>query len=138
MFVKNFHFLSVLFVFACLGLGGCKSDKEKTASDPRYKTWSSYLGDTGRSHYSTLSQITKHNVKGLKVAWSYEAPDWGQMQMNPLVVDSILYGVTAALRVIALNAETGKEIWQFGIRSRSGIQLPVAFPIGKRTKTGVF
>lgn len=79
-----------------------------------HTTWSSYLGDAGRSHYSTLSQITKENVKDLKVAWSYEAADWGQMQMNPIVVDTILYGVTAALRVVALHAETGRELWQFG------------------------
>lgn len=34
--------------------------------------------------------------------------------MNPIVVDSVLYGVSAALRVFALNAATGKKIWQFG------------------------
>ncbi len=36
------------------------------------------------------------------------------MQMSPIIVDSILYGVTAALRVTALHAATGKLIWQFG------------------------
>ncbi|WP_273568633.1 PQQ-binding-like beta-propeller repeat protein [Maribacter halichondriae] len=96
-----------------LAILGCSPSEEKN-SKKEYVTWSTYLGDPGRSHYSTLSQITHENVKDLKVAWSYEAADWGQMQMNPLVVDSILYGVTAALRVVALNAETGKEIWQFG------------------------
>ncbi|MFH6603121.1 pyrroloquinoline quinone-dependent dehydrogenase [Maribacter algicola] len=93
---------------------GCSPSEEKNTEKKEYKTWSSYLGDPGRSHYSTLSKITKDNVKNLKIAWSYEADDWGQMQMNPLVVDSVLYGVTAALRVVALNAGTGKEIWQFG------------------------
>jgi len=53
-------------------------------------------------------------VKGLQVAWRYEARDSGQMQMNPLVVDTLLYGVTAALKVVALNAATGKLVWQFG------------------------
>lgn len=107
------------FLLVSIFLGGClircTSDKKKEVDpSPQYRTWSSYLGDPGRSHYSTLSQLTKENVKDLKVAWSYEADDWGQMQMNPLVVDSILYGVTAALRVVALHAETGEEIWQFG------------------------
>ena len=92
----------------------CTFTEEKKTVNEEYKTWSSYLGDSGRSHYSTLSQITPENIKNLNVAWSYEAQDWGQMQMSPIVVDSILYGVTAALRVVALNAETGKEIWQFG------------------------
>lgn len=113
MFIKKQPFAIVLLFISSLFVS-CESSKEKKPEKKAYTTWSSYLGDPGRSHYSTLSQITKENIKDLKVAWSYEAADWGQMQMNPLVVDSILYGVTAALRIVALNAETGKEIWQFG------------------------
>jgi quinoprotein glucose dehydrogenase len=84
------------------------------ANKQDYSSWSSYLGGPDRNHYSTLSQISPDNVQNLKVAWSYSAPDYGQMQMNPIVVDTILYGVTAALRAFALNAATGKEIWRFG------------------------
>ncbi|SDD73835.1 quinoprotein glucose dehydrogenase [Pricia antarctica] len=111
MYIKKPIFV---FVLAVLVVVGCTTSEKDPLPKREYTTWSSYLGDSGRSHYSTLSQITPENVAGLKVAWSYEAPDFGQMQMNPIVVDSILYGVTAALRVIALNAETGEEIWQFG------------------------
>lgn len=93
---------------------GCSTSEKETPSKKEYTTWSSYLGDSGRSHYSTLSQITPENVKNLKVAWRYESPDFGQMQMNPIIVDSMLYGVSAALRVFAINAATGQEIWQFG------------------------
>ncbi len=50
---------------------------------------------------------------GVRVGWVAHL-DRGQMQMSPIVVDSILYGVTAALRVTALHAATGKLIWQFG------------------------
>lgn len=117
--IQNYYFkkqscIPVRISFLFFVFLGCSNEETKTVDKNQYTTWSSYLGDSGRSHYSTLPQITKENVKSLKVAWSYKAPDWGQMQMNPLVVDSILYGVTAALRVVALNAETGKEIWQFG------------------------
>ncbi len=89
-------------------------DKTGNQESKKYNTWSSYLGGGDRNHYSTLSQITLENVTDLKVAWSYSAPDSGQMQMNPIVVDTLLYGVTAALRAVALHAETGKEIWRFG------------------------
>ncbi|HET8735692.1 MAG TPA: PQQ-binding-like beta-propeller repeat protein [Pricia sp.] len=104
---------SIILLCAIL-LTGCQKSEENKTSGKHYRTWSSYLGDPGRSHYSTLSQITPENVKNLSIAWTYEAPDFGQMQMNPIVVDSMLYGVTAALRVVALNAATGEEIWQFG------------------------
>jgi len=111
---KKFVFQCLFLILVGLVFLSCNNSKEKNSSKNQYTTWYSYLGDSGRSHYSTLSQITAENVQNLKVAWSYEATDSGQMQMNPIVVDSILYGVSAALRVVALNAETGEEIWQFG------------------------
>jgi len=54
------------------------------------------------------------NVYDLEVAWTYESPDTGQMQMNPIIVDGVLYGVTASLKAFALDAATGKEKWVFG------------------------
>ena len=35
------------------------------------------------------------------------------MQANPIVVDGVLYATTPKLRVIALDAATGKELWSF-------------------------
>ena len=101
--------IAVSFLF--ISFISCENTNPKTLS---YTSWSTYLGDSGRSHYSTLSQITKENVKDLKVVWSYESPDWGQMQMNPIIIDTMLYGVSAALRAFALHAATGEEIWRFG------------------------
>ncbi len=111
---KLFCSLLPIVTIVLLLFTNCQTSEKEDSSKNQYVTWSSYLGDPGRSHYSTLSQITPENVKSLRVAWSYEAADWGQMQMNPIVADTILYGVTAAMRVVALHAATGKEIWQFG------------------------
>lgn len=107
------RFLVVLLLLPGL-TGSCEREAVKPPYKADYTRWSSYLGGPDRNHYSVLSQITRENVSGLKEAWRYEAPDFGQMQMNPLVVDSILYGVTAALRVVALHAATGRELWRFG------------------------
>lgn len=79
-----------------------------------YRQWRHYLGDPGRSHYSTLSQFSPENVARLTVAWEYDSPDFGQMQMSPIIIDSVLYGVSAALRAFALDARTGKRLWLFG------------------------
>lgn len=76
--------------------------------------WSEYLGGIERNHYSKLEQITPENVKNLRIAWEYSCPDSGQMQTNPLVVDGVLFGVTASVQAFALDAATGKEIWRFG------------------------
>ncbi len=107
-------FINSACAFLALTVIGCAEKGQEPINQNDHVAWSHYLGDPGRTHYSTLSQITPENVGSLKLAWSYKAPDWGQMQMNPIVVDSILYGVTAAMRIVALNAQTGREIWQFG------------------------
>ncbi|MEO6232939.1 MAG: PQQ-binding-like beta-propeller repeat protein [Ferruginibacter sp.] len=83
------------------------------STENKYNTWSDYLGGPDRNHYSTLDQFDTTNITQLKVAWMYDSPDSGQMQMSPIVVDSILYGVTAGLKAFALNAITGKQIWLY-------------------------
>ena len=86
-----------------------------TSHEPTDRTvWSDYLGGPDRNHFSALSQITPANVTELQVAWTWNAPDSGQMQMSPVIHDGVLYGVTAAVRAFALDAATGKELWTFG------------------------
>lgn len=111
--LKRFYFLALL-VLGYLFLYSCGGETEAKKNAKSYTTWTSYLGGPDRNHYSTLSQITPDNVANLEVAWSYSAPDFGQMQMSPIVVDSIIYGVSAAMRAFAVHAGTGKEIWRFG------------------------
>lgn len=78
--------------------------------------WPVYNGSHERAHYSTLDQITPDNVHRLQVAWTYETHDefnGSEMQANPIVIDGVLYATTPKLRVIALDAASGKEIWRF-------------------------
>ena len=66
--------------------------------------------------YTTLSQITPANVARLQAAWTYDAHDafkGSEMQSNPIVVGGLLYATTPKMRVIALNAQTGREVWSF-------------------------
>lgn len=87
--------------------------------------WRFYGGDAGGMRFSTLRQINRSNVGRLKRAWTYhmgEADRGGNetdrhhvapFESTPLVVDGVLYFSTPSNRVIALDAENGKEIWQF-------------------------
>ena len=78
--------------------------------------WPVYGGRPDNAHYSTLDQITPANVARLQIAWTYETHDefkGSEMQANPIVVDGILYATTPRLRVIALDAATGRELWSF-------------------------
>jgi len=73
-------------------------------------------GGPDNIRYSPLKQITPANVDRLRVAWTFDSGDAfkdSEMQSNPIVVDGVLYATTPKMRVLALNAETGREIWNF-------------------------
>ncbi|MGC3946887.1 MAG: PQQ-binding-like beta-propeller repeat protein [Chryseolinea sp.] len=80
--------------------------------DSKSTDWAEYLGGPDRNHYSALTQIDSTNVNELTVAWVYHAGDSGQVQCNPLIVDNVLYGITASVQPFALDAATGKELWR--------------------------
>ena len=102
--MKNTLIVSLLI----FGFLSCKPDK------PIYGTteWKEYLGGPERNHYSPLDQVNKSNVQQLKMAWEYHTLDSGQIQCNPIIVDGVLYAMTAATTPFALDAATGKEIWK--------------------------
>src|SRR5579859_505646 len=91
---------------------------------PAERNWPVYLGDRGNTHYSQLKQITPHNVKRLEVAWVYHSGDarednLSQIQCNPLIIDGVLYGTTPRLKLVALDAASGRERWRFDPFSNS-------------------
>jgi len=85
--------------------------------------WRFYGGDEGGSRYSTLTQINRSNVASLKRAWTYHtaeldlglptAPFQASFSCTPLVINGVMYISTPSSRVIALDAETGREIWKY-------------------------
>ncbi len=87
--------------------------------------WQSYGGDAGGTRSSPLKQINRQNVGRLRRAWTYhmgeldrESNETGRhhvvpFESTPIVIDGALYFSTPSNRVIALDAETGKEIWRF-------------------------
>ena len=87
--------------------------------------WRFYGGDAGGTRSSLLRQINRQNVGNLKRAWTYHIGEADRMgngtdrhrvapfESTPLVIDDTLYLSTPSNRVIALNAESGQEIWQF-------------------------
>ncbi len=121
-----------MIAFAALGgLTSCEAPAESplVAGDD----WPVYGGDPGGSKYSPLDQIDRSNVAGLTLAWSWDtgedplpperAPFRGQptapgpFQATPLVIADTMYVVTPFNRVVALDAETGTEIWSYDPRS---------------------
>ncbi len=107
-----------LVLLAALGACSGATTSESEPSDATYSTWQHYLGDPTRSHYSSLDQINTSSVVRLEQAWMYNSGDadpqnTSQIQCSPLVVDSILYGTNPKLKLFAVHAGTGREIWTF-------------------------
>jgi glucose dehydrogenase len=82
--------------------------------------WPNYGNDAGGTRYSPLTQIDRENVARLRVAWTYRTGEtvgvpspWAHdaFEATPLMVDGTLFFSTPYNRVIALDAETGKERW---------------------------
>lgn len=84
--------------------------------------WPYYGGDAGGMRYSPLDEINRSNVSRLRVAWTYHTgevsdgtkyPVRSAFETTPLIVDGVLYLTTPFNRLVALDAETGRELWSF-------------------------
>lgn len=113
MFMSNATLILVLAVLAAPPT----LSSAPTATSLTNTDWPAYLGDKGRSLYSPLEQINRSNVAQLKIAWTYDTGDKGEYQANNLIVAGVLYTVSPARKVIALDAATGRELWKWNPQS---------------------
>lgn len=105
----------LIVAFVCLG-GICV--QAASADQPADENWIAVGGDRGAQRYSRLDQINTSNVEQLQVAWTYHTGELDRKQKKtiectPLIIDGTMYITTGHLRVVALNAATGEELWSF-------------------------
>ncbi len=113
MKIKYLAFRAFSFMFI-LSLAACDFNKNKTD----YTGWTDYAGTKDGARYSSLTQIDTSNVQLLKMVWELktgesDSANKTQIQCNPIVVDSILYGATPRKNFFAADAATGKIKWLF-------------------------
>jgi glucose dehydrogenase len=70
--------------------------------------WRTINRDLASTRYSPLADINRSNVAQLASAWTYPMRSYGTQV--PLVIDGIMY-FPAGNRIVALDADTGKEVW---------------------------
>lgn len=84
--------------------------------------WPVYGADPGSTKYSRASDINRANVAQLKPIWEWSTgevpmPEMrvrpGNFQVTPLVVNDTMYLSTSYNRVVALDANTGRLLWQY-------------------------
>ena len=92
--------------------------------------WHNINRDSGASRFSPLNQINPGNVGKLAQAWTF--PMTGGGSSVPLVVNGVMY-VSSGRRVVAIDGDTGKEVWAFTLPTPaqppgSAQQPPAAAP----------
>ena len=92
--------------------------------------WRSYASDAGSTKFTNLSQIHGDNFGEVEVAWTWASIDgeldlegllgsaaedisFGRLQATPLMIEGVLYMITALNQVAALDATSGELLWSF-------------------------
>jgi glucose dehydrogenase len=76
--------------------------------------WPMYRRGLDGMGYSPLSQINVGNVAQLIQTWSYPLSERGGLEVTPIAVAGVMY-LPGLNRVLALDADTGKEIWHYDV-----------------------
>ena len=117
--------------------------------------WPVYGHDAGGERFSSLAQINTKNVARLQRAWTYHmrpaatsASESSRSlhhasrrsarprasESTPLVVNGVLYSSTAYGQVVALEPETGHEIWSYTVQGSTPSKRGVSYwPGDKRS-----
>ena len=83
--------------------------------------WLTYYGTYDGHRYSTLDQINAENVKRLAPVWVFQfgsqglhaGPSTYAFEATPIVVDGVMYISGWDGWVWAVDAKTGKQLWQY-------------------------
>lgn len=91
----------------------------------QFKNWHRSHGGDSSTKYSSLSKINSKNVKKLKVSWIYTSKGRKKnIQCNPIIAEETVFFPTPNKTIVAVNAESGKELWQsekFNFPARRGL-----------------
>ena len=100
----------------------------KVDPDKAQKNWEHYGNDEGGSRFAALDQINRGNVSKLVPAWTYHTGDvaisngnGAEDQMTPLQVGDKVFICTPHNNIIALDADTGKQLWKNEINAQAGV-----------------
>src|SRR5713101_6942303 len=103
--------------------------------------WPMYRHDLAGTGYSPLTQLNTKNVAMLTQVWTYRlqgdapaaaapggrgGPGGVNSEATPIVVNRVMY-LPAANRVVALESETGKEIWRYPVSGAAPSRRGVAY-----------
>lgn len=109
------------------------SARALSSVDSSDRDWPYYGGDPGGLKFSALGDINRSNVFRLAPAWQWQtgeqplpqyATSPGMFEATPVMVDGVLYLSTPYNRVVALDPQSGREIWSYDPKAYVAGQVP--------------
>lgn len=85
-------------------------DTTDAALDPN--NWTGFGRTGGEQHYSPLDSIDSANVAKLGLVWAMDLPPQNSVSA-PLAIDGVIYTATGYTVVRAIDAVTGKLLWEY-------------------------
>jgi alcohol dehydrogenase (cytochrome c) len=98
--------------------------------------WTTYHGQDSGNRYSGATQITTANVGRLVPQWVFTIPNAAQLQVTPAVADGVMY-VTAANDLYALDAGSGRQLWNYRRPRTRGLAGVAARGVNRGVAVGV-
>ncbi|MCZ4303354.1 PQQ-binding-like beta-propeller repeat protein [Zoogloeaceae bacterium G21618-S1] len=96
---------------SCIGAIAA-GDAKPGFDDP--DNWPQYHRSSNAWRFSPLTEINKDTVKKLKVAWIHQPGNITHgLQATPIVLDGVLYYISAFNNVWAVDAASGKTLWHY-------------------------
>ncbi|MGA9885238.1 MAG: pyrroloquinoline quinone-dependent dehydrogenase [Candidatus Acidiferrales bacterium] len=130
------RYFGTILLFAAFALGLSSSPARAQTSSAA--NWPMYNRDLASTRFSPLKQINADNVSKLARAWSYSMRPGGvgpasaaYAEATPIVVNDIMY-VPAGNKIVALDGDTGKEVWRYELKTGLASARGVAYWPGTR------
>ncbi len=82
-------------------------------ADAEPGNWLSHGRTYSEQRFSPLDKINTQTVSQLGLAWSLDLDTHRGQEATPLIVDGVMYSTSAWSKVQAIDAATGKLLWQF-------------------------
>jgi len=95
------------------GVQGQVTNEQLLRSGELASNWLQYSGTYDGQRYSKLAQINRGNVARLAVQWIAQTPAQGNFEATPIVVDGIMYVTGQENTAFAVDARTGRKLWQY-------------------------
>ena len=117
-------------VTAALAVAVLASSSFASAQEPAAMIEWRYVGSQqAHTKYLVADEVTAANVGELEIVWHWDPGETpleqygtqpGSFQATPIMIGNVLYLPTMYMRVAALDAETGAELWTFDPKAYEG------------------